>query len=75
MKKSKRFALMLKHKELVSAGKLTVAWVLLKLLKKHCISLGYDDAAFEAECICEKLGCNISYSGPYCIANVYDWGN
>jgi hypothetical protein len=74
-RKSKRLAIMMKHREMVKQGKMDVAWSLLQLLRKHSISLGYSDGAYETERICERLGCHIAYRGRYYIAYVYDWGN
>ena len=73
-KKSKRLAIMMKHRELVQQGSLEVAQVLLRLLRRGRVSLGYGDAEYTAERVLEKLGCVITYSRPYYIATAHDFG-
>lgn len=73
MKKSKRLAIMMKHRELVDMGKLEVAHKLFTLLRKHVVSLYLSDADYEAEIILDRLGCHLSYptGGIYSLA--YDY--
>lgn len=73
-KKSKRLAIMLKHRELVQAGKMETAHILLRLLQHGRVFLGYGDAEFDAESILKKLGCVITYSGPRYTATAFDFG-
>ena len=73
-KKSKRLAIMLKHRELVRQGSMDIAHVLLRLLRRGRVSLGYGDAEFAAECILERLGCVITYSRPHFVATAHDFG-
>lgn len=73
-KKSKRLAIMLKHRELVRQGSLEIAHVLLRLLRRGRVSLGYGDAEFAAECVLEKIGCVITYSRPHFVATAHDFG-
>lgn len=73
-KKSKRFSIMLKHKELVKSGDLGVANLLLRLLVRGRIVLGYGDDEFEAERVLEKLGCVITYHRPHYCATAFDYG-
>jgi hypothetical protein len=61
MKKSKRLAIMLKHRELVKVGKYEVAYKLLRLLVKKQVTLGFSDACCEAEKILERLKCYETY--------------
>ena len=57
MKMSKRLQLKIKHAELVKQGKYDVAWKIFSLLKRGSLTLGSgDDASYEADIICEKLG-------------------
>lgn len=73
MKKSKRLAIMLKHKELVKAGKYEVAYKLLKLLLNGHIVLGFSDVCHETEKILEKLNCIVTYDSRYYLATFYDF--
>lgn len=73
-RKSKRLAIMLKHKELIKQGDMKTAWLLLHLLRRKRITLGYSDEEHKAECILEKIGCVITYSGRYYLATVHDFG-
>ena len=73
-KKSKRLAIMLKHRELVRQGSLEIAHVLLRLLRRGRVSLGYGDAEFAAEGILEKIGCVVTYSRPHFVATAHDFG-
>lgn len=74
MKKSKRLAIILKHRELVKQGRFEVAWHLLRLLVRGRVVLGYSDSQHEAETICSKLGCLICYPSPHYYAEVHDYG-
>ena len=73
-KKSKRLAIIMKHRELVRQGQMEVASVLFRLLRRGRVCLGYGDAEFDAERILEKLGCVITYSYPRYVATAYDYG-
>lgn len=73
MKKSKRLAIMLKHRELVRSGKLEVAKHLLTLLIKHEAVLGIGDSSFEAELIVEKLGCHIRRPNHWAYVIAFDY--
>jgi hypothetical protein len=73
MKKSKRLALMLKHKELVKSGKLEIAYYILQILICHEKNLGYNDNSYEAELIAKKLGCKIFYPSHWYYSVVYDF--
>ena len=73
-KKSKRLAIMMKHRELVRKGAMEVAHVLLRLLRRGEATLNYGDAEYAAEQILEKLGCFIRYSGSHYLATAYDFG-
>ena len=73
-KKSKRLTIMMKHRELVRQGSMDIAHVLLRLLRRGRVSLGYGDAEFAAECILERLGCVITYSRPHFVATAHDSG-
>jgi hypothetical protein len=60
-KKSKRLAIMMKHRELVAKGQYFIAYKLLRLLNKgNYITLYFGDYDMEVERILEKLGCQIS---------------
>ena len=73
-RKSKRLAIMRKHRELVLQGQMEVARVLLRLLNRGRVMLGYGDAEFAAECVLERLGCVITYSRPRYVATAHDFG-
>ena len=73
-KKSKRLAIMMKHRELVRQGAMEVAHVLLRLLRRGKATLGYGNAEYEAERILEKLGCVITYRRPHYLATAHDFG-
>lgn len=63
MKTSKRLQLKMKHAELVKTGKYEVAWKIFSLLKHGSITLGWgNDASWEAEDICDKLGLSFKIS-------------
>lgn len=70
-KKIRRYKLMDIHKELVKQGRLPEARQLLKLLRNGKISLGFGDADWAVEKICEDTGCHISYSRSYNTATAY----
>ena len=73
MKKSKRLAIMLKHKELVKSGKYKVAYNLWRLLVRGRITLGFSDECHETECILENLNCVVTYDSKYYLATFYDF--
>ena len=73
MKKSKRLSIMLKHRELVKAGKYEVAYKLLRLLIKKQVTLGFSDVCCEAEKILENLKCVVTYDSRYYLATFHDF--
>lgn len=73
MKKSKRFALMVKHKELVTAGKYDIAYKIFRLLVKHEIVLGLSESHFKTELELYKIGCKIRHSNNYSYAIAFDF--
>ena len=73
MKKSKRLALMMKHKELVKAGKYDIAYSILRLLVKHEIVLGLSESHFKAELVMYQIGCKIKHINNYSYAVVFDF--
>ena len=65
---------MLKHKELISQGEMETARILLRLLIRNRVTLGFSDAEYAAEIILEKLGCVVTYSSRY-LATFHDYSN
>jgi hypothetical protein len=65
---------MLAHKKLVASGDYDVAQILLRLLVRHEVVLGYGDDENRAERILDKMGCVICYVGRWNMAHVHDWG-
>lgn len=74
VKRSKRLSIIMKHRELVRRGEMEVARILLRLLLRGNIKLGYGDTEYDAERILEKLGCVITYSRPRYVATAHDFG-
>lgn len=72
-KKSKRLAIIMKHQELIRAGKYFVAYKLLRLLQTGSINLYMGDYDMEAERILEKIGCRIVITRQL-VSRAYDFG-
>ncbi len=72
MKKSKRLAIMLKHRELVKIGEYKIAYNLWRLLIRGRITLGFSDECYETERILEKLNCVVTYNSRY-LATFHDF--
>lgn len=72
MKTSKRFAIKKLHEELVKAGEYETASRVYELLMNGRVTLGLNDADWNAEHLLEKIGCGILYSRSGYSVTVYD---
>lgn len=59
------------HSELVKAGSLDEAWLILRFLQNGKITLGLGDLGARVEGILEALGCAVFYSGNFNHARFY----
>lgn len=57
----RKYKIMDIHRQLVRSGNLEVARILLQLLRDSRVHLGLDDDSWDAERICDDLGCYIHY--------------
>lgn len=59
------------HREYVRAGMLAEAHLLMILLRRERLSLGFDDGANRVEHLLENLGMKPTYSRNYNVARFY----